>query len=275
MVSDVIMLGTPNHGAAFPDAICTGPDVCAASLYQMESDSVFLAALNAGHETVGAVPFTAIVTTDDHVFVLPEQGVVDGNQTHVTNVVVQDVCPGHVVDHLGLAFDGPTYALAVDALDHEGPAEASRIDPAVCETDTMPGVDRAYADARVLAYSTARRGAARTGRAEGGGRAAARVLRDPRLSAGTLITHRECAQPERNHAQRPKRPRSTCIPRSGATFAAGRDASCTASSSVVASPAITGTTVRRTTVRRSTGRTPAQRSRSVHPSINAAPVLMA
>jgi len=153
LVSDVIMLATPNHGALFPDVVCTAPFVCSASLYQMESDSAFLAALNAGHETAGAVSFTAIVTTDDQTFVLPEQGRIDGNRPHVTNVTVQDICPGHVVDHLGLAFDGPTYAIVVDALDHAGPADPSRIDPAVCQTDTMPGVDRADAEARVMAYT--------------------------------------------------------------------------------------------------------------------------
>jgi len=154
LVSDVIMLATPNHGSAFPDAVCTAPYFCAASLYQMQTDSTFLAALNADHETVGAVPFTAIVTTDDHVFVLPEQGVLNGNAHLVSNIAVQDVCPGHPVDHVGLAFDGPTYAIVVDALDHAGPADPNRIDSAVCATDTMPGVDRADADARVLAYMT-------------------------------------------------------------------------------------------------------------------------
>jgi triacylglycerol esterase/lipase EstA (alpha/beta hydrolase family) len=155
LVSDVIMLATPNQGSAFPDAVCVAPYFCAASLYQMQSDSAFLAALNAGHQTVGSVPFTAIVTTDDQIFVLPEQGILEGNAAHVTNIAVQDVCPGHVVDHVGLAFDGPTYAIVVDALDHPGPADPSRVDPAVCQTDAMPNVDRADADARVLAYQAA------------------------------------------------------------------------------------------------------------------------
>jgi triacylglycerol esterase/lipase EstA (alpha/beta hydrolase family) len=153
-LSDVIMLATPNQGSAFPDAVCTGPFFCAASLYQMQTGSDFLTALNAGHETIGDVPFTAIVTNDDQVFVLPSQGVLNGNRHHVTNVTVQDLCPGHAVDHLTLAFDGPTYAIVTDALDHKGPADPSRVDPAVCATDTMPGVDRADADARVLAYQT-------------------------------------------------------------------------------------------------------------------------
>lgn len=153
LVSDLIMLATPNHGSVFTDTFCPAPFFCAASLYQMQSDSAFLAALNAGHETIGAVPFTPIVTDDDQIFVLPEQATLNGNRSHVTNVAVQDVCPGHFVDHIGLAFDGPTYAIVLDALDHKGPAKPSRIDPAVCLTDTMPGVDRADADARLLAYS--------------------------------------------------------------------------------------------------------------------------
>ncbi len=152
-VSDLIMFGTPNHGSAFPDAICPGPFLCAASLYQMRSDSRFLATLDRGRDAVGAVPYTSIGTTDDHIFVLPEQTVIDGGGKHATNVVVQDLCPAHVVDHNGLPFDGPTYAIATDALDHRGPARLSRIDPAVCQTDTMPGVDRADADARLAAYA--------------------------------------------------------------------------------------------------------------------------
>jgi triacylglycerol lipase len=153
MVSDVIMFAAPNHGATFSDAVCAAPNVCAASLYQMRSDSAFLAALNRGRETVGGVPFTSIVTNDDHVFVLPQQGMLDGNGSHVSNIAVQDLCPGHHAEHNDLPFDGPTYAIAVDALDHKGPARLSRIDPAACGQDTMPGVDRADANARLLAYT--------------------------------------------------------------------------------------------------------------------------
>jgi len=154
LVSDVIMLGTPNHGAAFPDSVCTGPFFCAASLYQMKSDSAFLAALDALRDTVGVVPFTAIVTDSDQVFVLPEQGRIDGHRRRVATVLVQDVCPGHVVGHVELAFDGPTYGIVIDALDHKGPADPRRVDRGFCQMDAMPGVDRADADARVLAYQT-------------------------------------------------------------------------------------------------------------------------
>jgi pimeloyl-ACP methyl ester carboxylesterase len=151
-VSDVIMFGTPNHGSKFTDNLCTSPGVCAASLYQMRGDSAFLSALNRGRETVGRVPFTAVLTSDDNLFVPPEQGALHGRRKLARNIGVQELCPGHRVDHNGLAFDGPTYAIAVDALDHRGPARPSRIDRSVCGQDTMPGVAREEADARLSAY---------------------------------------------------------------------------------------------------------------------------
>jgi hypothetical protein len=56
------------------------------------------------------------------------------------------------LDHVGLAFDGPTFAIAMDALDHPGPAKLGRIDRSVCATDTMPGVSRPEADAKLAEY---------------------------------------------------------------------------------------------------------------------------
>jgi triacylglycerol esterase/lipase EstA (alpha/beta hydrolase family) len=153
LVSDVVMFGTPNHGSAFPDAICTGPFFCAASLYQMRTGSAFLTALNDGKETAGDVSFTSINSADDQTFVLASQSALNGKPHRVSNVLVQDLCPGHVVDHVSLAFDGPTYALALDALDHRGPADPSRVDTAVCQTDTMPGVTRDEANAKLLEYA--------------------------------------------------------------------------------------------------------------------------
>src|SRR5438552_13141003 len=44
-VDKVITLGAPNYGALYPDQHCTAPDSCSASLWQMRSNSKFLAAL--------------------------------------------------------------------------------------------------------------------------------------------------------------------------------------------------------------------------------------
>ena len=154
LVSDVIMLNTPNQGSIFSDAICQAPGVCAASLYQMKSDSAFVAALNQGRDTIKNVPYTSIVTADDQTFVLASQGVLgDGKRKLVSNIVVQDVCPGHQVDHVGEAYDGPTYAIVLEALDNRGPADPRRVDRAVCQTDTMPFVTRDEANAKLFEYA--------------------------------------------------------------------------------------------------------------------------
>jgi triacylglycerol esterase/lipase EstA (alpha/beta hydrolase family) len=132
-VSDLIMLATPNQGALYPDVSCAAPSSCSASLFQMRSDSAFLAALNRGRQTVKRVSYTAILTDTDTVFVPPRQGVLEGGGRFVTNVAVQSICPGHVVDHQSLAFDGPAYAIVADALSHRGPARLRRIGSGACK----------------------------------------------------------------------------------------------------------------------------------------------
>ena len=149
-VSEVVTLAAPNHGALYTNNHCNGPGSCAASLYQMRSDSAFLRALNVGSDATAGVPFTAISTADDNVFVTPPEASLHG----AANIRVQDLCPAHHVDHVSLAFDGPTYAIVMDALEHSGPAKLSRISRAASQTDTMPGVTRAQANAELAVYST-------------------------------------------------------------------------------------------------------------------------
>lgn len=60
----------------------------------------------------------------------------------ISNLAVQEVCPGHVADHLTVGtYDAVAAAIALDALDADGPADADRIDRAVCLAPFMPGVD--------------------------------------------------------------------------------------------------------------------------------------
>jgi triacylglycerol lipase len=148
LVSDVVLFVTPNGGSTFTNVNCGSPGICATALYQMRSDSAFLAALN--ERRVAGVDFTAIATADDTVFVTPPEARLAGAR----NIVIQDLCPGHEVDHVGLAYDGPTYVLAMDALDHPGPAKPARIRSAACRRDTMPGVTRAQAEAKVQSYQS-------------------------------------------------------------------------------------------------------------------------
>jgi triacylglycerol esterase/lipase EstA (alpha/beta hydrolase family) len=149
LVSDAVLFVPPNHGAKFSDDVCTAPGVCATSLYQMRGDSRFLKALNRGREAVPGPDFTTVATADDNVFVTPAEARLAGAR----NIVIQDLCPGHRVDHVGTAYDGPTFAIALDALRHPGPAKPRRIaDP--CAREVMPGVTPAQAQAKVASYQS-------------------------------------------------------------------------------------------------------------------------
>jgi hypothetical protein len=61
------------------------------------------------------------------------------------SIQIQEVCPGRrfagELDHIHMAGDNVAYELAVDALDHPGPADPSRIAPASCALDLFPGAD--------------------------------------------------------------------------------------------------------------------------------------
>jgi hypothetical protein len=61
--------------------------------------------------------------------------------------------PNHAPDHNGVVFDAVSFALAMDALTHPGPAKPSRVGKGVCAQDTMPGVARALANAKLGAYT--------------------------------------------------------------------------------------------------------------------------
>ncbi|MGH2794394.1 MAG: extracellular catalytic domain type 1 short-chain-length polyhydroxyalkanoate depolymerase, partial [Actinomycetota bacterium] len=65
-----------------------------------------------------------------------------------SNVAVQDICPGRVVEHLQATWDAVYYAVVLDALTHRGPADPRRIDTSVCTQVAMPGVDASDAIAR-------------------------------------------------------------------------------------------------------------------------------
>jgi triacylglycerol esterase/lipase EstA (alpha/beta hydrolase family) len=151
LVSELVMLGTPNHGALYTNVHCGTRDSCASSLYQMRSDSAFLGALDRGVDgaTLPGISYTSISTVTDNVFVTPAEAYLRG----ASNIRVQDLCPTHQVDHVSLAFDGPTSAIVLDALRHSGPARLTRISRAACQLDTMPGVTRAEANQKLAVYS--------------------------------------------------------------------------------------------------------------------------
>ncbi|MEA2273104.1 MAG: hypothetical protein QOI98_1812, partial [Solirubrobacteraceae bacterium] len=58
----------------------------------------------------------------------------------IANIATQDICPLNIADHLAYWYDPVGYALAIDALSHPGPADAARIDGAICAKAAMPYV---------------------------------------------------------------------------------------------------------------------------------------
>lgn len=142
-VDDMIGIDPSNHGTLDADAICAPG--CAPAFWQQRDDSHFLAALNKGAETYAGISYTQMYTATDEV-VVPNLGPKASSALHtgkgeISNIEVQSICPAHVADHLTMGtFDPVAYALVLDALNHAGPAKASRIASSVCTEASMPGV---------------------------------------------------------------------------------------------------------------------------------------
>ncbi|MFI2209483.1 esterase/lipase family protein [Streptomyces sp. NPDC020141] len=126
MVDDVVSLGTPEHGTAAGEPLCALP--CAAAAHQMRRGSAFLAALNSGDRTPGAVSYTSIYSRHDLVVVPYRTAAKDGAR----NIAVQEVCGARPVTHIGLVHDSVVFRLAVDALSRPGPADPRRLPAGAC-----------------------------------------------------------------------------------------------------------------------------------------------
>jgi hypothetical protein len=146
LVESVIGLDPSNHGTLDADGVCAL--ACAPAFWQQRPDSKLTTALNAGQETYRGISYTQVYSYTDEV-VFPNLPPAASSELRtgsgdITNVAVQQVCPGHVADHLTMGSTDPVgYALVVDALTHGGRARAERIDRSVCVAPVMPGVDPA------------------------------------------------------------------------------------------------------------------------------------
>lgn len=136
-VSMTIGIEPSNHGSPLVQALCAAP--CRAAAWQQSPGSAFLAALNAGSETIPELPYTTIGATTDTTVPAASARLAGG--ANVVNVVTQELCPGRQVDHGPAIDDAATYALTLDALTHGGLASMDRIDRAVCAQQWIPGTD--------------------------------------------------------------------------------------------------------------------------------------
>ncbi len=146
MVDDVVGAAGPNHGTVVANAACGVRKPCQPSDWQAATGSHFIAALNSRQETFAGISYTEIYSRFDEE-VQPNQddrgtSSLHGGGGRITNVAVQDVCPNDNSEHLAVgSYDPVTWALLVDALGHDGPADPRRVGLGTCTRQFMPGVD--------------------------------------------------------------------------------------------------------------------------------------
>ena len=174
-VDDMISLSGSHHGAVGADFLCLAapsPDPdgnvgCEAALWQQATQSAFISQLNEGYETVEEVDYTAIYTVFDDV--LPTNGgpqptsELRGGGANVSNITLQDLCPANLANHTDIGTSDPVgYAIALDALEHQGPASLERLldggvpgSSPVCAETFMPGVNPLTYIDNLIRYFTA------------------------------------------------------------------------------------------------------------------------
>jgi pimeloyl-ACP methyl ester carboxylesterase len=143
-VDDYVSIDGSNHGTLDAHPLCAVG--CAPSFWQQRSGSRFLTALNSGGETYAGISYTQVYTVTDEV-VAPNLPPAASTELHtgqgrISNIAVQSICPVHVAEHLSMGSSDPVgWAVALDAITHDGPARAGRISRSVCGQALMPGVN--------------------------------------------------------------------------------------------------------------------------------------
>lgn len=154
LVDDLVGVAPSNHGTVTATTTCqTG---CVPAYQQQRSDAAFIDALNSRQEAFAGIDYTVAYTWGDEIVtpnVGPDASSPVRGEGSIVNLALQEVCPGHAADHFTIGTTDPVaYAIVVDALDHDGPADPARLDPVVCAMPFMPGVDPATLPADVAMF---------------------------------------------------------------------------------------------------------------------------
>jgi triacylglycerol lipase len=139
-VSDVVAAAGPQHGTNL--ARCSAAQPCSPAGWQQRAGSNFLKAVNSQpDETPGPTAWTTTRSVNDET-VEPQTGKHPTSSLQgATNILIQDVCPGRKVSHIGTVLDSVTFAALADAIAHRGPAKVSRLPKDVCAHPYAPGFD--------------------------------------------------------------------------------------------------------------------------------------
>ena len=106
-------------------------------------------ALNGGDETPGRLAYSVISSATD--LNVPSQYSPLKGGSDDNNTVIQAICPGRSVDHGHMVYDAVAVALVLDALRHDGPARASRIPKARCDSTYAGDIDPAEVERQLAA----------------------------------------------------------------------------------------------------------------------------
>jgi hypothetical protein len=153
-VSDVLAAAGTEHGTTVGPR-CSARRPCPPADWQQQAGSRLLDALNAQPvEAPGPTSWTTVRSATDEV-VQPQTGKRPTSALRgASNILIQNVCPGRKVSHIGTAVDSVTFAAFLDAITHNGPAKVSRLPKDVCSHPYALGLD-VTATTALLAGSTA------------------------------------------------------------------------------------------------------------------------
>lgn len=152
VVSDFINISPDFHGTDLAGLICPDfPELpCPPAVIQQEYNANFITTLRSNGGDSAYVPTTSIYSATDTI-VQPQQGTVasayikDARGVGVTNNELQVLCNGQPAGlfytHEGVLYNPVAFALAVDALTHDGPGEPSRLDlTTLCQEAATEGL---------------------------------------------------------------------------------------------------------------------------------------
>lgn len=152
VVQDFVALSPDFHGTQVGSLVCPALNnlICTPSIWQQGWDTEYIRTLRGDDGDSAYVPTTTIYSTFDEI-VQPMSGpnasalLRDTRGFGVTNAHLQTVCAhraaGGFYTHEGVLYNSLAWALAIDAITHEGPGRTSRLDlDTVCKHALAPGL---------------------------------------------------------------------------------------------------------------------------------------
>ncbi|KAK7713926.1 hypothetical protein SLS63_011878 [Diaporthe eres] len=152
VTADHIAISADYHGTVEANLIYPLALLNSKSVLQQKYNSDFITTLRADGGDSAYVPTTSIYSGFIDEIVEPQSGelasafIQDARGVGATNNEVQVLCKGTEADalytHEGTLYNPIGYALAIDALTHDGPGDFSRVGAAACGTYLAQGLDQ-------------------------------------------------------------------------------------------------------------------------------------